>query len=543
MEVTKIPKKTVIRLDPQKSLLVDKEKYHQKRIAAYCRVSTDNEEQLTSYKNQKKFYMEMIAKNKEWQLAGIYADEGISGTRADKRPEFKRMIKDCLSGKIDYIITKSVSRFARNTVDCLDYVRMLKGKGVGILFEEQNIDTLKIESEMLLVMFAGFAQSESESISKNVTWSYRKKYEAGTPFFMYKKMLGYKKGKDGKPEIVPEEAKIVRRIYDMYLAGMTSNQISKTLVDEKTEVPGKNLTFGRKQIMNILKNEKYCGDCILQKTVTLDCISKKRKRNEGEAPMYLVENSHPAIVSHEIYNRTQEEISRRKTRSPMSKKTALTSVGRYSKYALTGVLICGECGSPYNRVIWTSCNRRRVVWRCVNRLDYGKKYCHNSPTLPEEALHQAVVRAVNKFNEEDESTYCALMKATIGEAIGLDGGENELSLLQQKIDGLNRKMLELINTSVQEGGSIESNEGEFREISERVSLLKKRVKAIKGDRCGMASNQDRLKYIQKIIDERNMHRDSYDDTIVRQMIECIRVHEDGKLDVIFGGGSLVEEHI
>lgn len=205
MEVKKIPKKTVTLIEPKRSILVDKEKYRQKRVAAYCRVSTDSEEQLTSYVNQKKFYSDMIAKNTEWQFAGLFADEGISGTRADKRPEFNNMIKACLAGKIDYIITKSVSRFARNTVDCLDYVRMLRARGIGIFFEEQNIDTLKSDSELYLVIYAGFAQSESESISKNITWSYRKNFEDGKPIFMYKNCLATEKAKTANPKSSPRK--------------------------------------------------------------------------------------------------------------------------------------------------------------------------------------------------------------------------------------------------------------------------------------------------------------------------------------------------
>ena len=211
MEVTKIPKKRISVIEPKQSIIVDKAKYEQLRVAAYCRVSTDNDEQITSYKNQMKFYTEMINAKKEWKFADLYADEGISGTRADKRPDFKRMINDCLAGKIDYIITKSVSRFARNTVDCLDTVRMLKARGIGVFFEEQRIDTLTSDSELYLVIYAGFAQSESESISKNITWTYRKNFEDGKAVFIYKKLLGYKKGEDGEPEVVPCEAEIVNR--------------------------------------------------------------------------------------------------------------------------------------------------------------------------------------------------------------------------------------------------------------------------------------------------------------------------------------------
>ena len=282
MEVTKVPKKIVAVIEPKRSMTVDKEKYRQKRVAAYCRVSTDSEEQLVSYANQKKVYTEMIASRKDWCFAGLFADEGKSGTRADKRPEFNKMINDCLAGKIDYIITKSVSRFARNTVDCLDYVRMLKSKGIGVYFEEQQIDTLKTDSELYLVIYAGFAQSESESISKNITWSVRKKFEEGTPVFMYKRFLGYKKGADGEPEIVPSEAAIVERIFNLYLAGETVDKISKMMQAENYDIPGKTISFSKGMIMNMLSNERYCGDAILQKSVTIDCIEKKRKKTPAK---------------------------------------------------------------------------------------------------------------------------------------------------------------------------------------------------------------------------------------------------------------------
>lgn len=312
MEVTKVPKKIITVIEPKRSMTVDKEKYRQKRVAAYCRVSTDSEEQLVSYTNQKKVYTEMIASRKDWCFAGLFADEGKSGTRADKRPEFNKMINDCLAGKIDYIITKSVSRFARNTVDCLDYVRMLKSKGIGVYFEEQQIDTLKTDSELYLVIYAGFAQSESESISKNITWSVRKKFEEGTPVFMYKRFLGYKKGADGEPEIVPSEAAIVERIFNLYLAGETVDKISKMMQAENYDIPDKTISFSKGMIMNMLSNERYCGDAILQKSVTIDCIEKKRKKNTGEAPMYYVQNNHPAIIDRVTFNKVQEELARRK---------------------------------------------------------------------------------------------------------------------------------------------------------------------------------------------------------------------------------------
>ncbi len=543
MAVTKIPKKTVTLIQPKKSFIVDKERHRQKRVAAYCRVSTDSEEQLTSYTNQMKVYSEMIASNKEWEFAGLYADEGISGTRADKRPEFQRMIEDCHKGKIDMIITKSVSRFARNTVDCLDYVRMLKEMGIGVYFEEQNIDTLKSDSELYLVIYAGFAQSESESISKNITWTHRKNFEDGKVTFMYSRTLGYKKGEDGNPEIVPEEAAIVQRIFDMYLSGKTTDEISVILQGENIVIPNKKLSFSKSMIIRMLKNEKYCGDAILQKTVTLDPITKKRKANEGEAPMWLVENSHPAIISRDIFNKVQEESARRKAKAPMSEKTALTASGKYSKYALSEVMICGECGSRYKRVTWNIRGKRRIVWRCMSRLDYGKKYCKDSITVDEKALQEAIVRALNRFNIEDEATYLMLMKSTIGEAIGLNGGSDEIDLLERRIEALNKRMLDLVSLSVQEGDDAENYEDEFKNISTQIDQLNKRIEAIREGESKDGQLQERLEEIQNTIEKRKVNRDTYDDSIVRQMVECIKVYHDGRLQIILGGGYELEEYL
>ena len=543
MEVTKVPKKIVTVIEPKRSMTVDKEKYRQKRVAAYCRVSTDSEEQLVSYANQKKVYTEMIASRKYWCFAGLFADEGKSGTRADKRPEFNKMINDCLAGKIDYIITKSVSRFARNTVDCLDYVRMLKSKGIGVYFEEQQIDTLKTDSELYLVIYAGFAQSESESISKNITWSVRKKFEEGTPVFMYKRFLGYRKGADGEPEIVPSEAVIVERIFNLYLAGETVDKISKMMQAENYDVPGKTISFSKGMIMNMLSNERYCGDAILQKSVTIDCIERKRKKNTGEAPMYYVQNNHPSIIDRVTFNKVQEELARRKTKTPGSAKSSITSTGKYSRYALTDVLICGNCGTRYRRVTWSRNGVRRIVWRCISRLDYGKKYCSDSPTIMEDKLQEAIVRAVNKFNEQDSATYKALMRATISEALGLNGDPEEVDMLERKVEALNNKMLALVNESVSSGDGIEAHESEFMTLSQETELLKQRIAAIQESTAKDNGEQNRLEQIQAIIAERESTCMEYDDSIVRQMVECIKVYPGGKLEIIFGGGYLVEESV
>ena len=542
MTATKIAKKTISRVDPPRALAVDKSKYHQKRVAAYCRVSTDSEEQLTSYTTQKKVYTEMIASRPDWELAGIYADEGISGTRADKRPQFQKMIKDCYAGKIDYIVTKSVSRFARNTVDCLEHVRILKNRGIGVYFEEQNIDTLSIDSELYLVIYAGFAQSESESMSKNITWAYRKRFEDGKVMMQYKTTLGYKKGADGEPEIVPEEAEIVKQIYEMFLSGQTVRAISEKLQSEKIRVPGKKFTFSHSMVMRILRNEKYCGDSLLQKTITVDCISKTRRANMGEAPMYYVQNSHPAIISRETFHMAQVEIARRKALQPSVEKKASTAVGKYSRYALSEVLVCGECGSRYKRVTW-SAGGKRIVWRCSNRLENGKKYCRTSPTLKEEELHAAIVRAINKFNSQDRSTYLELMKATICEAIGIKPNTEEIDELKRRIEALNKSMMDIVQQAVRNNEDMEDHESEFKEISDTILLFRKRISELEQIQTQDAAAADRMAQIQAIIDDREAHQDVYDDSIVRQMVECIKVFPDGRLEVYFGGGYCVEERV
>lgn len=359
----------------------------------------------------------------------------------------------------------------------------------------------------------------------------------------YKCLLGYRKGADGEPEIVPEEASIVERIFNMYLSGETINRISTKLREENLQIPGKRFSFSASMIKGILRNERYCGDSILQKTVTIDCIGKVRRKNTGEAPMYYVQNSHVGIISRELFHKTQEELARRMSREPNSTKTATTATGKYSRYALSNVMICAECGSRYKRVTWTSRGKKRVVWRCISRLDYGKRYCKTSLTVDETALHAAIVRAINRFNEEDESTYMALMRATIGEAIGLTGGTDEIDLLRRKIDGLNRKMVSLINESVESGEGIESHEAEFKELSDTIELLQGRIQKLEEALASDQVNDSRILQLQQIIADRASKKMEYDDTIVHQMIECVKVYPDGRLDIIFGGGYLIEERL
>lgn len=327
-------------------------------MAAYCRVSTEQEEQQNSYQVQIAYYTDLINRKKEWTLAGIFADEGISGTQAKKRPEFLKMIRLCKKQKIDLVITKSISRFARNTVDCLEYVRQLKDLGIGVIFEKENINTLTMTSEFMIAMHGSFAQAESESISKNVSWGKQKAYAEGKVAFQYSKLLGYKKGADGKPEIVPDEAETVRLIFELFLDGYSLTSIKNALeIKDLPTATGRKI-WNQSLIQSILKNEKYVGDALLQKTFTSDCITKKVVKNNGERPMYLVTNHHAPIIDRDTFNRVQQELARRSSKRKISDKTT-TEQGKYSgKYALSELLICGHCGTPYRRQMWKSNGNR-----------------------------------------------------------------------------------------------------------------------------------------------------------------------------------------
>lgn len=543
MDVKVIPKKTVTVIQPSVDRTVNRSKYDQLRVAAYCRVSTNSDEQLTSYKMQKKVYTELIQEKPEWCMAGIYADEGISGTRADKRDEFQRMIRDCYNHKIDYIITKSVSRFARNTAECIEFVRRLKALGIGVIFEEQNCDTLKCDSELLLTIHAGFAQAESESMSRNITWSFRKKFEQGEVVFNYAKMVGYKKGADGQPEIIPEEAEIIKDIYTMFLAGMTLREIRDKLHEEGVELRCGKVKWSISTIQNILRNEKYCGDAILQKTITVDPISKIHKKNTGEAPMYYVKDNHVGIIDRETFNRTQEEIARRLNVRPSTDKLSVTGQGKYSRYALTDILRCAECGTKFRRVTWSKKGKKKVVWRCCNRLDYGTQFCKTAPTIEENEIQNAVVRAMSKLSTDELNEFNAIMEASIGEALGINVDAAERDMLTTRIKQLETEMMSKIDMSIGQGLSIEDSESEFKRISDEISQLTSRLNALNEQGKTDEDRQRRIEDVKVGLEQFKDCTTVYNDTAVRKMIECIRVYSDGALDVIFGGGHTIHDRV
>lgn len=368
------------------------------------------------------------------------------------------MITACKRGHIDLIITKSLSRFARNTVDCLETVRLLKANGIGVYFEKENINTLTESSEFLITLFSGFAQAESESLSKNVAWGKAKSAEAGKVTFQYKKMLGYRKGADGQPEIVPEEAEVIKRIYHRYLDGCTLGQIKREL-DEDNVPTAQGVEFWSPAIIhNILTNEKYIGDALLQKTYVTDCISKKVKKNQGERAMYYVENNHPAIISREMFDQVRNEMTRRSSKRKVLQKSGKTELGKYSgKYALTELLVCGECGSPYKRVTWARNGKKRIVWRCVSRLEFGTQYCHNSPTLDESKLHSAILASMNEFAAIRQEV-CPDVLAMAEEAKqALSQAGAKLLELKKHMETVSREQSDLLDRLLENMGDAELN--------------------------------------------------------------------------------------
>ena len=512
-----------------------------KRVAAYCRVSTDSEEQLNSYEAQKSYYTQKIADSPDWEMAGIYADEGISGTSMKKRTEFKKMITACKRGRIDLIITKSLSRFARNTVDCLETVRLLKANGIGVYFEKENINTLTESSEFLITLFSGFAQAESESLSKNVAWGWRKSAEAGNVYFQYKRMLGYRKGTDGQPEIVPEEAEIIRRIYRRYLAGCSLGQIKQELEQDNIPTAQKVERWSSAVIHNILTNEKYMGDALLQKTYITDCISKKVKKNMGERPMYYVENNHPAIIPRETFDQVQKEMTRRSSKRKVLQKSGKTELGKYSgKYALTELLVCGECGSPYKRVTWARNGKKRIVWRCVSRLEFGTKYCHNSPTLDESRLHNAILAAMNEYAAIRQEV-CPDVLAMVEEAKRAMSQAGAMLLeLTKRMEEVSQEQSDVLDRLLANMADAELN-ARMKALTDEKEALKAQILKVQQKEVSMAEQAAKRQQMWDSLKECSAGYTEFDDEFVRQIIRKITVEDAETIHVHFRDSDVVLE--
>ena len=532
--------KIVTKIDANPMLVQKSGECRSLRVAAYCRVSTDSDEQLESYEAQVSYYTDLIAKNPQWQLAGIYADEGITGTSAYKRDSFLRLMRDCNKGKVDLIVTKSVARFARNTVDSLSYARKLKAKGIGIFFEEQALDTRKENIEMVLGIYSVMAQAESENISANVRWGIQQRMKSGTYQFRYN-IIGYIKGENGEPEIETNGAAVIRSIYERYLDGFSLDQIKHRLEsDGVLTVKGKTV-WSKAIIRGILTNERYTGDMLLQKTFTENCITKKVVKNRGEMAKYLITNNHPAIIDRETFRLVQSEMARRNSKRRISDQ-AITPQGKYSgKYALSELLICGECGSPYRRRHWRCGGNMIPVWRCLNRVEHGTTYCH-AVFIPEQKLHAAICRGLSQA-VENRKDVMQLILSNLSYAITGNDNIPDAYVIEQKIKETQGDMDDMILLSMRTAGDTDRFEKEIRKLSDRLCILREQLELAKQRIAANNTMQKETERLKKALSDTAVTFSRYDDVTARRLIECIRVLKDDKIRIILKGGLKIEETI
>lgn len=540
MQTANQPLEKKVRMIPAKPEFSEQSKNSKiLRVAAYCRVSTKKDEQHMSYEAQKEFYTNKIMKNPDWQYVDTYGDRGITGTVAKKREDFMRMIRDCKKGKIDLIITKSIYRFSRNTLDTINFVRTLKALGVGIIFETQGLDTRKITNEFMMTVYAGMAQAEIENLSANVKWGKQRSFAKGNVHISYKSFLGYRKGADGKPEIIPEEAEIVKKIYNDFIAGHTHQQIADDLTSQDIPTPMQKSNWSASTVQSILRNEKYCGDAILQKTYIADCLTHEIKINNGELPQWHVEDNHVPIIEKGLWYQVQEEMARRSGKRKVKEIGTKTEQGKYSsKYALTELLICGECGKPYRRCTWSKNGKKKIVWRCISRLDYGKKYCKESPSLEESLLHDAILESITKA-AQISTTALTLLKQAIGIGLsGLDLNSDDPYMLEARICEIDTAITDLYT---QQGKNPDGNyESQFEALYGEKKTLKEQLAEIKATANHLTAEQARLDTLFTIVDGIRNHPLEWDEKAVRQMVERIEAIDKENIIMRFRWGDEVK---
>jgi DNA invertase Pin-like site-specific DNA recombinase len=539
MPATAIRTVTVIPADPiyaQKDI-----RKKSLRVAPYCRVSTSSEEQLDSYQAQIEYYTEKIAAQPEWTMVDMFADEGKTATSTKKRKDFLRMIKACEKGKVDLVITKSVSRFCRNTLDGLDYVRKLKRMGVGVFFEKENVNTLYMDNEMILTFMMSQAQAESESMSGNIRWGHRKNFKDGKVYYHYAGFLGYRKGENDLPEIDPEEAEIVRRIFSRYLVGHSVAKIIAGLEADGIKTVRGHKKWNDAVIRGMLKNEKYIGDALLQKTYIADLFTRQSKKNNGELPQYYVHDCHPAIIDKLTFQRVQEEMARRSSLRKVS-ATAKTELAKYSgKYVLTELLSCGNCGSPYRRVTWSRPEGKKIVWRCINRLENGKKFCKDAATLEESRIHAAVVSAMNEMFSL--KTMKALLQDSILSALSEKGGETSIAAIDSRLSELRNQQYELLQLAVSVGVNSTQYDEELNKISMEFSALIAKRNELEKNQQDIAQADKRAEQIAAGLDTVDTGITGFDEVAVRQLISAVRVLSEEKLLIRFKDGTEIEQII
>lgn len=508
-----------------------------KRVCAYCRVSTDTEEQLSSYEAQVGYYEEYIKKRPDWEFSGIYADEGITGTNTKKRTDFHRMIDDCLLGKIDMIITKSISRFARNTLDCLQYVRMLKDKGIGVYFEKENIDTLDAKGEVLLTILSSLAQDESRSISENTRWGITRRFQQGKVRVNHKKFMGYDKDENGELIINEKEAAHLRRVVDEYLnGGKGLRKIKKGLeADGILTATGKTV-WNESVIKKMLQNEKLAGDALLQKTITVDFLTHKRVKNEGQVPQYFVENSHPAIISKETFQAVQREMERRSQLAGGDKNRSRFT----NQYPFSGKIICSACGRKFTRKHWGSGKYKKPIWMCRTRIEDGKKGC-SMPTLDEEKLQEAFVRVVNCLLTDKDALISGMLE-NIETVFRKQTSVVDLTVIDGELRELQVELAALVKLNLKTGIDDTIYSDEYNRIASRMEELKTKRSSVTVAEISRQETLGRMRDITEALKSMDTIGE-FDEDLFGMLIEQVKVIDLVRVEFVLRSGIGIIEII
>ena len=535
-------KPRVIIIPPKPELQQTAAVTKQLRVAAYCRVSTKEEEQASSYEAQCEYYTDKIMSNKEWTMAGIFADEGITGTSTKKRTEFLRMIRQCKQKKIDLILTKSIQRFARNTLDCINYTRILRQLGIGVLFEKENINSLPADSEFMITMYGAMAQSESESISGNIRRGRQMHAKVGTLKIPCHWLYGYKKDADGKFCIIPEQAEVVREIYERYKDGASLRNLKDWLEENQIKTVLGTDDWSISVIKGILTNEKYCGDVLLQKTFCTDVISKKIVKNVGQMAQYYMPDHHEAIVSREQYNAVKAEMARRSAlRSPS--KEAVTGRSCYtSKYALSDRLFCGECGTLYRRKTRNVKGNIYHEWRCISRLEYGKKYCHESPTLREIPLQSAILAAINSAMSNKAALVDRIKNVVSLELLPVQGQTMSLADIERRLTQFDEQFQQLLAEAI-DADDKEACNAQFTEILTEQTALKKQKETILQSSTDADHVCTRMKQAEQAIENTAQTITEWNENAVRQIVERVTVLSADEVLVRIKGGAEIKQRL
>lgn len=500
-----------VRFIPRKvdaSSIGSNENFKKKRVCAYARVSTDSEEQVTSYTAQVDYYTNLIKQKPNWVYVDTFADEGISGTSTKKRDGFNRMIKDALDGKIDLIITKSISRFARNTVDTLQTIRKLKEHNVEVFFEKENIYSLDGKGEVMLSILSSLAQEESRSISANTTWGIRKQFADGKIRMSTKNFLGYDKNEDGKLVINKKQAETVKLIYKMFLLGYSSYKIKKELEKQRIKSPGGKDKWYINTIVSILTNEKFKGDALLQKHYTVDFLTKKQAKNKGEVPQYYVTDDHEPIIDKKTFDLVQVELKKR-------------DLNYSSNDIFVNKIVCGECGASFGRRVWHSNDKyRKVVYRCNHKYKNGK-VC-DTGFVTEEEIKQLFIEEFNKINKNEHLKNIPLIIDTLCDITEEKVELDKLIKERDKVVDKDNKLMELNSTTVDDyTKEHEKLSKEFEKLQSKISEIEGKIEAKSDKRKVIEMYAQEIENAPKKVTE-------FDSVLFAMLVDKVVVHKNKK---------------